>query len=81
LQRSDEEICGNEICVIQTSGRSTEFVRYDPATGRQQSKPLDIGTAFLIAGSGIDVSPDGRWLVYTRADSVQSDIMMIENFR
>jgi hypothetical protein len=43
--------------------------------------PLDIGTAFLIAGSGIDVSPDGRWLVYTRADSVQSDIMMVENFR
>jgi Tol biopolymer transport system component len=77
----DWRLCGNEICVIQTSGRSTEFVRYDPATGRKQSKPLDIGTAFLIAGSGIDVSPDGRWLVYTRADSVQSDIMMVENFR
>jgi len=29
---------------------------------------------------GIDVSPDGRWLVYSRADSIQSDIMLVENF-
>ncbi len=75
----DWRLCGNEICVIQTSGRSAEFVRYDPVTGRRQSKPLDIGPPVL-TGSGIDVSPDGRWLVYTRADSVESDIMMVENF-
>jgi hypothetical protein len=29
---------------------------------------------------GIDVSPDGRWLVYSRTDSIQSDIMLAENF-
>jgi Tol biopolymer transport system component/serine/threonine protein kinase len=75
----DWRLCGNEICVIQTSGRSAEFVRYDPVTGRKQSKPLDIGPLFPFGG-GIDLSPDGRWLVYTSADSVQNDIMMVENF-
>jgi hypothetical protein len=29
---------------------------------------------------GMDVSADGRWLVYTRADSTESDVMLIENF-
>jgi len=76
----DWRLCGNEICAIQTSGRAAEFVRYDPATGRKQSKPLDIGSAGNMWDTGIDVSPDGRWLVYTRADSVESDIMMVENF-
>jgi len=28
----------------------------------------------------MDVSPDGRWVIYSRADSVESDIMMVENF-
>ena len=77
----DFRLCGNEICVVQASaGRSSEFVRYDPVAGRRQSKPLSIGPPVL-TGSGIDVSPDGRWLVYTRADSIQSDFMMVENFR
>jgi eukaryotic-like serine/threonine-protein kinase len=76
----DWRLCGSQICVLQRSpGRSAEFVRYDPVTGRKQSKPLDIGPP-VGASTGIDVSPDGRWLVYTRADSVESDIMMVENF-
>jgi len=76
----DWRLCGNQICVVQTSGRSAAFVRYDPASERKQSKPLDIGSAGNIWDTGLDVSPDGRWLVYTRADSVESDIMMVENF-
>lgn len=76
----DWRLCGSEICVLQRSpGRSAEFVPYDQVTGRKQSKPLDIGPP-VGASTGIDVSPDGRWLVYTRADSVESDIMMVENF-
>ena len=76
----DWRLCGNEICVIQrTPGQTPEFVRYDPVSGRKQSKPVDIGP-LVGAARGIDVSPDGRWLVYTRADSVENDIMMVENF-
>ena len=76
----DWRLCGNEICVTQkSSGQLAVFVRYDPVTGRKQSKPLDIGPP-VGAGRGIDLSPDGRWLLYTRADSVESDIVLVENF-
>jgi hypothetical protein len=42
--------------------------------------PLDAGPLVGVP-YGMDVSLDGRWLLYTRADSVESDIMIIENFR
>jgi len=29
---------------------------------------------------GMDVSPGGRWIIYSRADSIESDIMLVENF-
>jgi len=41
--------------------------------------PVDFGPE-VGPSLGIDVSADGRWLVYARADSTQSDIMLVENF-
>jgi hypothetical protein len=32
-------------------------------------------------GPNLSVSPDGRWIVYGAPDLVESDIMMVENFR
>jgi len=32
-------------------------------------------------GRYFDVSRDGRWMLYDRGDQVQSDIMLVENFR
>jgi Tol biopolymer transport system component/DNA-binding winged helix-turn-helix (wHTH) protein len=32
-------------------------------------------------GGGLSVSPDGRWLLYTRTDDEQSDIILAEHFR
>lgn len=29
----------------------------------------------------MDVSPDGKWLLYTQPDLEESDIMLVENFR
>ncbi len=31
--------------------------------------------------AGLDVSPDGRWLVWSQVDQVGNDIMLMENFR
>ena len=31
--------------------------------------------------SGLDVSPDGRWLIWQQLDQAGSDIMLLENFR
>jgi Tol biopolymer transport system component len=30
---------------------------------------------------GLDVSPDGRWLVYSEFEPLQGDLMLVENFR
>jgi hypothetical protein len=32
-------------------------------------------------GGGLSVTPDGRWLLYTRTDDAQSNIMLAEYFR
>jgi eukaryotic-like serine/threonine-protein kinase len=74
------QLCGPDICILDMSSPpSGQFIRYDPVTKRRQTKPIDVGLG-VIASVGIDASPDGRWLIYVRADSAESDIMMVENF-
>src|SRR4051812_24072241 len=41
---------------------------------------LDMGQ-LAPGGRYFDVSRDGRWMLYDRGDQVQSDIMLVENFR
>jgi hypothetical protein len=31
--------------------------------------------------SGISISPDGRWLLYSYVANVSSDLMMVDHFR
>jgi len=42
-------------------------------------RPLNVGP-YVPANRGFDVSADGRAVLYTRMDSVESDIMLVENF-
>ena len=77
----DWGICGKDICDLDKSFEPTgHLIRYDPSTNSKQIRPVDVGPRIDI-NTGIDISPDGHWLIYTRADSLESDIMMVENFR
>lgn len=81
--RSDAEnwrLCANELCCLEGTSPTGFFVRYNLLTKARRTSPLDIGPA-VFGARGMDVSADGRTLVYTRADSIESDIMLVENFR
>ena len=81
LRFQNWKVCGRYICMLDdSSAPSGHFIRYDPETKRKWTKPLDVGVRADIS-YGMDVSPDGRWVIYTRVDSVQDDIMLVENFR
>jgi hypothetical protein len=53
----------------------------DLATERVKAvASLDLG--YLVSRPmTFDVSPDGQWILFQRTDQVESDIMVVENFR
>jgi hypothetical protein len=57
------------------SGGSIYFHRFADATASE------VSSATKRIGVGLDVSPDGRYLLYTQFDREESDLMLIENFR
>ena len=74
------KVCGRDICLLDdSSGPSGHFIRYDPVTKSKWTIPLDVG-AHADISHGMDVSPDGKWVIYSRVDSIQDDIMLVENF-
>ena len=73
--------CGTAICILNEDVRPAQFYVFDPVMrSSAHSFTLPIG-APPHAASGFDVSPDRRWLIYTRVDSMQSDIILVDNFR
>jgi Tol biopolymer transport system component len=54
----------------------------DFATGRVKAlASLDLGYMVPRPPMTFDVSPDGQWILFQRTDQVDSDIMLVENFR
>jgi len=49
--------------------------------GRRVSTVARVEKLAASAGINLQVSPDGRWLLYTQEDQFISDIMLVENFR
>jgi Tol biopolymer transport system component/predicted Ser/Thr protein kinase len=79
---ADARLCGNDVCFVdRVAGK---FIRFNPATKTTHAVHLDVVPQDMASESlsdlGMDVSPDGRWVVYSRIDSSQSDIMLVENF-
>ena len=55
---------------------SWSLVWYDFATGRNPN----LATVIPGSSSGLTVSPDGRFVLYTQADRETDDLMLVENF-
>ena len=55
---------------------------YDFTTSKvSQVARLGKGAQILVGGAGLSISPDGRWVLYSRIDHSSSNIMLVENFR
>jgi Tol biopolymer transport system component/DNA-binding winged helix-turn-helix (wHTH) protein len=52
-------------------------VRYFDFASRQIRQVFKIDRDF---GTGLSVSPDGRWMIYSQVDDVGSDIMLVDHF-
>jgi Tol biopolymer transport system component/DNA-binding winged helix-turn-helix (wHTH) protein len=48
---------------------------------RRVRKVTNVGRDFNSVNGGMSVSPDGRWLLYSQVDEVNSDIMLVDHFR
>jgi Tol biopolymer transport system component len=55
------------------------IVFYDAANG-QTRRVAELGNARRWTGTGLSVSPDGRWFTYALSE-FDSDLMLVENFR
>jgi len=50
-----------------------------PPARKHNSVRWTLGTLAFVA-TGFDIASDGKFIVYTRVDSLDSDIMLVENF-
>jgi Tol biopolymer transport system component len=53
-------------------------VRYFDFASKQIRSIFEVDMDF---GDGLSVSPDGRWIIYSQAGDVNSDIMLVDYFR
>jgi Tol biopolymer transport system component len=63
--------------ILPFSQRETDICLYDCATGKAR-KILTIEQGI---SAYIDVSDDGRMILYPQIDEAGSDLMLVENFR
>ena len=64
-----------------TAPRSIEFLSFH--SGKVMTFFANEGLSFAYEGNGVglDISPDGRYLLYTQEKPLGSDLMLVENFR
>ena len=75
------KIAPGGIYVVDGSTTSAPVRFFDFATRRAKTiTSMDLG--YLVPhATTFDVSPDGQWILFERVDQVESDIMLVENFR
>ena len=68
------------ICFLDSEEGLTRIKFFDFATGRtEEITTVDLGP---LAGSKMfSISPDAKWILYGRVDQLESDVMLVENFR
>jgi hypothetical protein len=70
----------NGIYILQDSKRLAKIKFLDFVNSRpQEVTTVDLGPR-APAGEMFSVSPNAKWILYSRVDQIESDIMLVENF-
>jgi hypothetical protein len=72
------------VCAVSPGG-----IYFVPAEAPRSLRYFDLATRQVLPifevdkffGSGLSVSPDGRWILYTLVGDVNSDIMLVDHFQ
>jgi eukaryotic-like serine/threonine-protein kinase len=73
-------VLNNGIYILQDSKRLAKIKFLDFVTSRpQEVTTVDLGPR-AHAGEMFSVSPNAKWILYSRVDQIESDIMLVENF-
>ena len=73
-------VFGNGICFLDATTKPAQLKLLDMGSGRTtRFGTVDLGP--LVPGVvAFDISPDGRWVLYSRVEALNTDIMLVENF-
>jgi hypothetical protein len=73
-------VLDNGIYILDDSKRLAKIKFLDFATSRtQEVTTVDLGPR-APEGEMFSVSPNAKWILYSRVDQIESDIMLVENF-
>ena len=59
---------------------SPHSIRYFDLSTRRFRRVTEVDRDFNSANGGLSVSPDGRWILYSQVDDVNSDIVLVDHF-
>ena len=89
-QPVDKHLNGLLWCMWKLTEKGIYFIKPDSSQkghiyfynlSNGQTNQIATSEKTIYPYSGIDVSPDGRSLLYTQVDRIESDIMLIQNFQ
>ena len=73
-------VLDNGIYILDDSKRLAKIKFLDFASSRtQEVTTVDLGPR-APASEMFTVSPDAKWILYSRVDQIESDIMLVQNF-
>jgi len=73
------QIIQDRLFFVDRSAERLAIKSLDLSKNRTQTLAT-LGTGLVVGPRGLTVSPDGRWILFTKEDLALSDIMLIENF-
>ena len=77
-------LSGSGIYILDPHAEGGPAIEFFPFAGNRRPEMVRLGGVpedYFFTYERLDVSADGRWLVYSYRDRTEADIMLVENFR